>query len=226
MRIGVSMGVRASVGDKKGTATCVGATLATFRRRSPTWLGNLISDVLLSAMLSSENGIPHFLTNVNMLQRIFCRNGELPLVLCRWCVGLGSVGGPIVAREMGEWEANAGQGCAKTVFADMTMYYVFAYIHTPVFGFEALVRCNATAKVLARLTCERIEQLKTSVSVLNPLLHVRRRIRTLPHPRTSTFQARGLTGNARWTCEGLKTELGSAFRLTKTCTCRGSARGS
>jgi hypothetical protein len=71
-------------------------------------------------------------------------------------------------------------------------------------------RCNATDKVLARLTCERIEQLKTSVSVLHPLLHVSRRIRTLPHPRTSTFQARGLTGNARWTCEGLKTSTSAS----------------
>jgi hypothetical protein len=38
----------------------------------------------------------------------------------------------------------------------------------------------------------------------------------LPHPRTSTFQARGLTGNARWTCEGLKT---SAFPLDQACSC-------
>jgi hypothetical protein len=61
MRLGVSMGVRGAEGDKKGTATRVGATLATFRRQVPK--SPVISGY--SDVGCSDSGDAHLSKNLN-----------------------------------------------------------------------------------------------------------------------------------------------------------------
>jgi hypothetical protein len=62
-------------------------------------------------------------------------------------------------------DANLSAGlCKDSICLHDQVLFICVNTHPGIcvyFGFEALVRCNATEKVLARLTCERIEQLKT-----------------------------------------------------------------